>query len=256
MHVITLVPDSSFLALRRALAPRDTLTRVADAAALWCAADADRAKAIVVDPAMLDVASWNAALRRFTSPDMPLLLYTRLTADNISRIVAASAAGVHEVLFRGVEDDSPTIRRRLQTLRRPAAPAQLLSRLAPHIMRLPAGLQGATVPLFCAAPVPRWGNDLARAAQIPRRTVDRCLARADLEGAATVLDVARLARVWTPLVVEREPATSVAVHYGYRRLRNLSMHMRRVVGVLPSQLPTVGSDREFVAKLARFVSRG
>ena len=255
MRVIALLPNDSFLALRRALPPKDTLVRATDVAALWSGSDADRADAIVLDPAALGAAGWSAALQWFATPGAPLLLYTRLTTDSITRIVAASAAGVHEVLFRGVEDDAPTIRRCLQTLRRPAAPAQLLSKLAPHIMRLPPGLQGATVPLFCAGPVPRWGNELACVAQMPRRTVDRCLARADLEGAATVLDVARLARVWTPLVVEREPATSVAVHYGYRRLRNLAMHTRRVVGVLPSRLPTIGSEREFVARLARFVSR-
>jgi hypothetical protein len=189
------------------------------------------------------------------SPDLPVLLYAQLTETSVQRIVAASGIGVHEVLLRNVDDDPAAIRRRLETLGAPAPPARVLAGLAEHLGELPAQLQGVTVPLFCAGPVPRWADDVARAAGIPRRSIDRWMSRAGLAGTATLLDVARLARVWAPIVDRGLPPAEVAVTGGFRRARMLAGHARRIVDCSPTLLGTRLTADEFVRRLVRHARR-
>jgi hypothetical protein len=255
MRVLAFLPDESFHALTRALGPSDAVARLADLEALGRAVSSPRVDAIVVDPVSFSEKEWTQARQLLSVPHAPVLIYSRLDQASVQRVVAASAVGVHEVLLRELDDDPSALRRRLETLRRPPASAQLLSRLAPRIGALPPLLQGATLPLFCAAPVPRWADDLARTARMSRRSVDRWMGHAGLAGTATVLDVARLARIWSPIVVQKVPAAEVAVRGGYRRLRMLALHTRRIVGASPTLLESELSESEFVSRLARYAMR-
>jgi hypothetical protein len=158
MRVLAFLPDDSFLALKRALGPRDTVGRLTDAASL-SRSSILRADAVVIDPTCFDDEGWTRVRQMLVTPRMPVLLYAKLEKESVRRIVAASAVGTHELLLRDVDDDPVALRRRLATRRKPAPPARVLSRLAPLIASTPPALQRATVPLFCAAPVPtslRW----------------------------------------------------------------------------------------------------
>lgn len=255
MRILALLPDDSERALRRALSPLDTLRRVLTAGALAESALADGVNAVVFDPTMLTAAEWVEARVLLEDVSIPVLLYSSLSTASAPRLVEASAVGVHEMLLRGVDDDEVTVRRRLESLLTPEPPAALLSQLAPSILMLPAKLQSVTVPLFCAAPIPRWVEEMAHAAGMPRRSIDRWMERADIGGTATLLDVARLARVWAPIVDRHEPAAAVAVRHGYRRLRILADHTARIVGVAPSGLGAVLSRGAFVSRLAAHAIR-
>jgi hypothetical protein len=248
MRVLAILPDDSYLALKRALGPRDAVGRFADMPALLRMLASTHADAIVVDPAGLDAEGW-ARARDLLSTQAPVLLYARLDQESVTRIVAASAIGAHEVLLRDLDDDPVAMRRKLESLLRPAAPSRVLSRLAGRLGELPPSLQGAAVPLFCAAPVPRWADDLARSARMSRRSVDRWMGHAGLSGTATLLDVARLARTWIPLVEQGVPAADVALNGGYRRLRMLALHTRRLVGASPSLMGREISEDQFVDRL-------
>ena len=144
---------------------------------------------------------------------------------------------------------------KLESLGTPAPPSRVLATLAGRIERLPHVLQRATVPLFCSVPVPRWADDIAQQADVPRRSVDRWMYRAGLSGTAAVLDVARLARTWVPLVAGRMTQGEVAVRNGYCRMRMLAVHARRIVGVSPAYFGTRLSADEFVNRLAQHAIR-
>lgn len=255
MRIVALLPHGSTQALQRCVGSADTLTRVAGTVALVRLISAHAADAVVIDPAELSDADWSRARLVLQAARVPVLVYIPLDRGAIKRVLAATAIGSHEVLFRDIDDDPAAIRRRLESLGTPAPPSRVLSTLAGRIERLPNVLQDATVPLFCSVPVPRWADDIAQQADVPRRSVDRWMYRAGLSGTAAVLDVARLARTWVPLVDGGRSQSEVAVRNGYRRMRMLAVHARRVVGVSPSHFGTRLSADEFVRRLTQHAIR-
>jgi hypothetical protein len=254
MRVLAFLPDDSFLALKRALGPRDAVGRLTDVTEL-AKSSTLRADAVVIDPTCFDAEQWTRVRQLLSTPKSPVLLYAKLDKESVRRVVAASSIGVHEVLLRDVDDDPVAIRRRLRSLRTPPVQARVLARLAPRIAEMPTPLQGASLPLFCAAPVPRWADDLAMAARMSRRSMDRWMDHAGVSGTAALLDVARLARVWEPIVEQKVAPADVAVAGGYRRLRMLALHTKRLVGASPGLLAQEISEDEFVDRLVLYATR-
>ena len=256
MHILALLSNDALQALRCCVGPTDILVRVSGATALARIARPRGADAVVINPSAFTDAEWDEARAALSVADVPVLLYATLDPKSVRRVLAAAALGVREVLFRHIDDDPAAVRVRLEMLGHPAPPARLLSTLAGRIERLPADVQRATVPLFCSAPVPRWADQMAYDADVPRRSLDRWMSRAGLAGTAALLDVARLARIWTPLVEGKASHADVAARAGYRRARMLAVHARRIVGVSPSHFGTRLSADEFVSRLAHHASRG
>ena len=79
--------------------------------------------------------------------------------------------------------------------------------------------------------------------------------RAGLAGTAALLDTARLARVWAPLVDGGMSQAEIAARAGYRRVRMLAVHSRRIVGVSPAYFGSRLSADEFVQRLAQHAVR-
>ena len=255
MRIAALLPHDALQVLERCAGPADTLTRVLGAVSLVRALSTLAADVIVIDPSELSATDWIRARHALQAAHVPVLVYASLEPASVKRVLSALALGSPEVLLRGVDDDPAAVRRRLESVEHPTPPARVLATLASRIEKLPESLQGVTVPLFCAGPVPRWVDSIALASGVPRRSVDRCMLRAGLAGTAALLDAARLARVWVPLVDGRMPQAELALRCGYRRFRMLAVHTRRIVGVSPSHLGTRLSADEFVQRLARHAIR-
>jgi transcriptional regulator GlxA family with amidase domain len=75
--------------------------------------------------------------------------------------------------------------------------------------------------------------------------------RIGIDGASMLLDTARLARVWEPLVDEKRSLATVTVRCGYARQRLLVAHARRIVGMPPTEIAAAMSRREFSERLAQ-----
>lgn len=256
MQILALLPDDSLQALQRCMGPADSLTRVRGAVSLARAAQQSRRPdAVVIDPSVLSDAEWLQVRIALHSSTVPVLVYAPLLPCAIGRVLVLSAHGSLDVMFRGVDDDPATVRHRLATLGRPEPPARVLGTLAARIEQLPAPLQGATMPLFCAGHVPRWADEMAHRANVPRRSMDRWMSRAGLAGTAALLDTARLAHVWAPLVEHKVALGDVAQQHGYRRVRMLAVHARRIVGISPLHFGTRLSVDEFVGRLVHHAVR-
>jgi transcriptional regulator GlxA family with amidase domain len=89
-----------------------------------------------------------------------------------------------------------------------------------------------------------------RESGLARRTVDRWMHRGGISGAARLLDTARLARIWEPLVERGRSPQEVAELCGYARPRLLTAHTRRIAGVPPSELHQKFTRETFAARLA------
>lgn len=253
MRIIALATDESVATLRRAVTELDTVVGTRSVPSLATLDDAD---AVVIDPAAVKAAEWQGLVELLGRPGLPVLLYAALDRASLTRVVDAAAAGAHEVVLRGADDETAVLRARLETLRAPAPPACVLSGLAGRIAVLPDPLKAAAVPLFCGRQVPRWTDELSRRAGISRRTVDRWILQAGFAGAKPLLDVARLARAWVPIVEEEAPTYRVAHDEGFERSRMLNLHAVRITGVRTSRWGDRLSVDAFVARLVAHATRG
>jgi hypothetical protein len=203
---------------------------------------------LVLDPAVLDDEAYAELLPLLNS--VPVLLYTSLSHVAAQRIVQVAELGAHELVLCGREDSAELLLRKLASLVAPSAPALLLSRAAQSFRRFPDSLRTASVGLFGTGPLPRWVDELSDATGLARRTVDRWMERTGIDGAAMLLDAARMARVWEPVVERKLAPRDVCLECGYARPRLLASHARRIVGELPAEFAAKFTRERFADRLA------
>lgn len=250
MKIFALVPDDTRHVLERSLKGLQKLTDAGGVKAAASAIREGRCDAIVLDPAMLDSEEFETVLNAVHKNRIPLMLYTTLSAVAARRVVQAVDGAAHELVLRGADDSPELLQRKLAALVAPSAPAILLSHAASHFRTFPDRLQTVSVSLFGRSSLPRWVSGLVKESGLARRTVDRWMHNGGIAGAARLLDTARLARVWEPLVERGLAEDEVARRYGYSRVRLLTAHSRRVAGVLPRELKTHYTRETFGARLA------
>lgn len=249
MRILAFLPDDARRSCESALRQGHTVTATADATAAATAIRNRGFDAVVLDPDLLTPADFDHFVGAVTDSATPMILYTGLNSAVAHRVVQLAERSTVELVFRGLED-VPLITHKLANLVRPSIPALLLTRAASRLRPMPETLQFAAIGLFGNGPLPRWVNGLADATGMGRRTVDRWMYRVGINGAATLLDIARLARVWAPLVEENRPLVEIAESFGYGRLRLFASHTKRLVNAMPDQLGTVVSRTQFVDRLA------
>jgi hypothetical protein len=250
MKIFALVPDDSRHVLERSLKGQQKLTDAGGVRAAAAAIREGRCDAIVLDPAMLDSDEFEGVLAAIHKNRVPLMLYTSLGAVAARRVLRAVDGAAHELVLRGSDDAPELLQRKLAALVAPSAPAILLSHAASHFRSFPDKLQTVSVSLFGRTTLPRWVNGLVKESGFARRTVDRWMHNGGISGAARLLDTARLARVWEPLVERNMTEDEVARRYGYSRVRLLTAHARRITGVLPRELKSNYTRETFSARLA------
>jgi AraC-like DNA-binding protein len=123
--------------------------------------------------------------------------------------------------------------------------------VASHIAAFPPPLQTLSVGLYARGSLPRWVRDIVRETGYGRRTIDRWMSRVGLRGAAALLDTARLAHVWEPLVERGLTSNEAGALCGYTRRRMLNSHAARLVGVPPQQFANTLTRQRFVDRLSR-----
>ena len=205
--------------------------------------------AVVLEPDLLAQTDFDHLVAAVGDTATPMVLYTSLSSATARRVVQLAERSTVELVFRGVED-APLIAHKLAHLVNPSVPALLLNSAASRLRPVPEMLQIAAVGLFGNGPLPRWVNGFAAATGMGRRTIDRWMFRIGMNGTAALLDTARLARIWEPLVEQKRSLIEIADEFGYGRLRPLLSHMRRLVDATPDQLGTSVSRAQFAQRLA------
>jgi AraC-like DNA-binding protein len=250
MKILALLPDNARRVLERSLTEGQHVSRAVGAESVATALLEGRCDALILDPEMLDTDEFELVMGALNESGVPMMLYTALGPLAARRILDAVDLAARELVLRGSEDAPELLRRRLAELVAPSAPAVLLSKTASHFRAFPEPLQTVSVSLFGRATLPRWVNGLVRESGLARRTVDRWMHKGGLTGAARLLDAARLARVWEPLVEHGVGVEEVAVRCGYTRLRLLTAHTRRMMGVAPHELRDHYTRVTFSTRLA------
>ena len=251
MRILALLPDTARNTLERAVGAGNSLALERRVTAAVHAVRTREYDVLVLDPGTLGDEEFARLYPVLKQTAVPVILFTTLTSASARRIVQAAELGAHELVLRDAEDAVMLLAHKFDSLVEPSAPALLLNRVAKRLHRFPDALQTASVALFGSGPLPRWVDGLAHASGFARRTVDRWMERAGIDGAATLLDAARLARVWEPAVEEQLSTVAIAVRCGYARPRLLVAHARRIVGVAPAEFREELTKEQFAERLAR-----
>lgn len=248
MRILAFLTDDVRRGCEAACGRQHRVTYAADVTASVRALRDRKFDAVILDPDLLEQSAFDHIVTIVSDLATPMVLYTTLSSATARRVVQLAERSAVELVIRGAED-MQLIAHKLGLLR-PTVPAVLLNRTAPRLRPMPERLQAVTLGLFGNGPLPRWVGGLTSAAGLGRRTVDRYMHRTGINGAATLLDTARLARVWEPFVEEKRPLIVIAEEFGYGRARLLASHVRRLVGVSPEDLGVRLSRAQFAERLA------
>ena len=209
----------------------------------------------VVDPradGTVEITELQALLARY--PSLPVVLYTSLTPESLRATVELAKQGIRHVVLRGFDDEPRRFRDLLERQPAYALSESVLNRLTVPLGTVPASLVRALTRLFQAPHAFRGVADLADAAGMTRRSLDRWLDRAGLAPARTILLVARLARAYFYM---RDPGylvEDVTKKLGYASHRLFARQVRAATGLTPSELRHTVEPDQLVMRLATLLA--
>jgi AraC-like DNA-binding protein len=250
--------SAPFLSHLRVVAGREyTLTAVESWDALAAAVRSHPSDVVVVDPrdgGGMRIDALGSLLARY--PSLPVVVYTMLSPEAMRASVELAKFGVHHVVLRGYDDEPRRFRTLLERLPAYALSEQVLAGLAVRLECAPPALLRAVERLFRSPHAFHDVQDLAVAAGMTRRSLDRWLDRTGIAPAKMLVIGARLLRAYHYM---RDPGyllEDVAAKLGYPTARLFARQMRLATGLMPSAVRARVAPDRFVATLgARLCQR-
>jgi AraC-like DNA-binding protein len=240
-----------FLSHLRIVAGREyTLTAVDDWASLAAAVRSRPTDVVVADPrdgAGAGVEELGSLLARY--PSLPVVVYTMLSPEAMRASVELAKYGVHHVVLRGYDDEPRRFRMLLERLPAYALSEQVLASVAARLDGAPPSLLRAVERMFRSPHAFHDVHDLAVAAGMTRRSLDRWLDRTGIAPAKMLVIGARLLRAYHYM---RDPGyllEDVATKLGYPTARLFARQMRLATGLMPSIVRERVAPDHFVATL-------
>lgn len=186
---------------------------------------------------------------------VPVIGYLSVTASAMRAVQALVHLGAAEIVIRGVDDSvdalATTVRRAVAT----CASARVVTAVGAPWDALPVRVARAIQSAFRRPERLRSVTDLAIAARTTRRSLDRCLARAGLSPARTVLACARVNATFHLLTSGDVRVAEAARLVGYTSSRSLTREILAVTGYQASAIPAWLSRDAFAASIARRLVR-
>ena len=177
--------------------------------------------AILVDTAFLRRREPTSTISRFTSQWSPLIIVASGDLDMLSQSADAGWLASSHLVAADAPDLNGRIRRYLESRRRENLRDATLSMLAPRLARLPSVLLDAASALIEQGRVPSSAAGFAHQIDVPLKTIDRALARAELGSMRRLTAVARAIRAHELLQLPDLTLTRVAAHVGFASVRPL-----------------------------------
>lgn len=188
-------------------------------------------------------------------PTLPVVVYTSLTPESLKATVELAKHGVRHVVLRGFDDEPRRLRELIERLPAHRFSDIVLQGLAPNLERAPELLRRAIARLFEAPHAFQGVEDLAAAAGMTRRNLDRWLDRLGLASARMLLLGARLTRA---MFYMRDPGyllDDIIRKVGYASPRLFARQVRAATGLTPSMLRQHVEPEKFMEQLAARLCR-
>jgi hypothetical protein len=177
--------------------------------------------AILVDTAFLQRREPASTISRFTSQWSPLIIVASRDLGMLSQSDGAGWLASSHLVAADAPDLNSRVHSYLESQRRDNLRDATLSTLAPRLARLPRVLNDAARALIEYGRVPSSAADFAHQVDVPLRSIDRALTRADLGSMRRLTAVARAIRAHELLQLPDLTLTRVAAHAGFASVRPL-----------------------------------
>jgi AraC-like DNA-binding protein len=189
-------------------------------------------------------------------PSVPFVIYLMaLTPEVLRSTMVLARDGVTNVVLRGFDDEPKRLVQLLESVPAYGLSESLLGAIAPRFEDAPALLRGTMRQLFNAPHAFRSVGDLAQAAGMTRRNLDRWLESHDLASARMLLLAARIARA---IYYMQDPGClldDISRKLGYDSPRLFARQVRAATGVMPSVLRETMEPEKFMERLAERLCR-
>jgi len=187
----------------------------------------------VVDPCIEGAADTETVRAlRAGFPSVAVLVYTAISPDSTRAMLALGEFGVKHCILRGFDDEPGRFRDGLELLRAAGLEDKVLAtlRLALAGAQAPASLTGAIDQLFRSPRRFRTAEDIAVAAGMNRRGINRWLDRAGVAPGRMLVIAARVLRGFQYAQNPALAVTDIAGRLGYPDPRVFTDHVRLMTG--------------------------
>jgi AraC-like DNA-binding protein len=188
-------------------------------------------------------------------PTLPMVLYTSLSPESLKATVELAQCGAHHVVLRGFDDEPTRFRELLGRLPAFRLGEIVLRGLEMYLANGPPLLKRAITQLFEAPHGFQSVKDLALAAGMTRRNLDRWLDKIGLASARMLILGARVTRAFYYM---RDPGyllDDITKKLGYSSPRLFARQVRAATGLTPSLLRETVEPEVFMAQLTALLCR-
>ncbi len=251
MHVLIRLPALAAASLRTALlsvGPHQTQHIV-------CGLDIEAVRigvdVLVLDPALTDETNIYAIAAALHRRQIPVVLYGSLTPRLIVALLVLSRVSYVDVVLRNPTSGMDRLGEAFAALPMAGLDLQLAERLSPLISVLPERLQFAITLMFTAPIAPQSAQQLAAAAGLTRRSLDRWIFRARITSTRRLVAAARLVRAF-PCLMDRDLSMKrTATFLGYSEHRRLDKQCRELTGMGVLEIRAEMDAKAFVDCIVR-----
>lgn len=237
MLVVAAVPDVLFLKLRRAAEARFAFAHAVTWDAALAAIRGRPVELAVVDPLLSGEARGQEIERlRLLFPSLPLILYTSLTPELASVLLALGQSGIRHVVFARIDDHPARLCEVLAQEEARAASQQLLDQLAGALAPLPAELRWVLEEALRAPAQLQTVQQVAARARVDRRTCERWFTRVGLPSPRHFLAAARVLYAHRLLQDPGFTIEDVAQRLGYAQVKTLQQHAHTYLGLTAGEM--------------------
>ena len=189
-------------------------------------------------------------------PCIPVIGYVSVTASAIRVVQTLVRSGAPEIVIRGVDDSVDALAGAIHRAVATCGWGAVASAIEAPLQALPGPIAVAIQAAFTHPQQVRSVADLAVAARMTRRSLDRWLARSGFCPARTVLSCARVNAAFHLLTGGSVRVAEAALLVGYASSRSLTRELTAISGCPASQATRVSRDA-FAATIGRrLVRRG
>ena len=188
-------------------------------------------------------------------PTIPIVGYVSVTASAMRAVQGLVALGAAEIVIRGVDDSAEALSATVQRSVAAFSASRVVRAVGLPFETLPSGVALALQQAFHRPAEVRSVADLATAAKMTRRSLDRWLARAGFSSARTLLACARVNAAFHLLAAGSVRMQQAASALGYSSSRSLAREVHAVTGYPASAIPSRLSRDAFDAALGRRLLR-